>query len=49
MSEIAEYDNLFSLPAAGGEGRQRVVGVNVHTDTVTGDLDILRVSHEVET
>ncbi|SDU81643.1 acyl-CoA mutase large subunit family protein [Jiangella alkaliphila] len=30
------------------KGDKRVVGVNVHTDTVTGALDILRVSHEVE-
>ncbi|TDE00394.1 acyl-CoA mutase large subunit family protein [Jiangella asiatica] len=30
------------------KGDKRVVGVNVHTDTITGELDILRVSHEVE-
>ncbi|PSL06153.1 methylmalonyl-CoA mutase N-terminal domain/subunit [Haloactinopolyspora alba] len=30
------------------KGDKRVVGVNVHTDTVSGELDILRVSHEVE-
>jgi methylmalonyl-CoA mutase N-terminal domain/subunit len=30
------------------KGDKRVVGVNSHTETVTGPLEILRVSHEVE-
>jgi methylmalonyl-CoA mutase N-terminal domain/subunit len=47
MSEIAE--SAFWYQQQVEKGEKRVVGVNVHTDTVTGDLDILRVSHEVET
>jgi methylmalonyl-CoA mutase N-terminal domain/subunit len=47
MSEIAE--SAFRYQRQVEKGDKRVVGVNVHTDTVTGDLDILRVSHEVET
>jgi methylmalonyl-CoA mutase N-terminal domain/subunit len=47
MSEIAE--SAFWYQQQIEKGDKRVVGVNVHTDTVTGDLDILRVSHEVET
>jgi methylmalonyl-CoA mutase, N-terminal domain len=47
MSEIAE--SAFWYQQQVEKGDKRVVGVNVHTDTVTGDLDILRVSHEVET
>ena len=31
------------------KGDKKVVGVNCHTDSVTHDLEILRVSHEVET
>ena len=27
---------------------QKIVGVNVHTDSITSDLEILRISHEVE-
>src|SRR5690349_10194005 len=30
------------------KGEKRIVGVNVHTGTVAKDLEILRVSHEVE-
>jgi methylmalonyl-CoA mutase N-terminal domain/subunit len=30
------------------KGDKRVVGVNCHTASVTGELEILRVSHEVE-
>ena len=30
------------------KGDKKIVGVNVHTDSVTHDLEILRVSHEVE-
>jgi methylmalonyl-CoA mutase, N-terminal domain len=47
MSEIAE--SAFWYQQQVEKGDKRIVGVNVHTDTVTGDLDILRVSHEVET
>ena len=47
MSEIAE--SAFWYQQQVEKGDKRVVGVNVHTDTVSGDLDILRVSHEVET
>ena len=46
MSEIAE--SAFWYQQQLEKGEKRVVGVNVHTDTVTGDVDILRVSHEVE-
>ena len=47
MSEIAE--SAFWYQQQVEKGDKRVVGVNVHNDTITGDLDILRVSHEVET
>ena len=30
------------------KGDKRVVGVNCHEGSVTGDLEIMRVSHEVE-
>ncbi|MFL6157512.1 MAG: methylmalonyl-CoA mutase family protein, partial [Marmoricola sp.] len=30
------------------KGEKKVVGVNTHLDSVTTDLEILRVSHEVE-
>jgi methylmalonyl-CoA mutase N-terminal domain/subunit len=30
------------------KGDKRIVGVNCHRDSVTHDLEILRVSHEVE-
>ena len=46
MSEIAE--SAFWYQQQLEKGEKRVVGVNVHKDTVTGDLDILRVSHQVE-
>ncbi|MFE0739206.1 methylmalonyl-CoA mutase family protein, partial [Streptomyces sp. NPDC058855] len=38
----------FQYQRALEKGDKRVVGVNVHTGSVTGDLEILRVSHEVE-
>jgi methylmalonyl-CoA mutase N-terminal domain/subunit len=44
--EIAE--SAFQYQRALEKGDKRVVGVNVHTGSVTGDLEILRVSHEVE-
>jgi methylmalonyl-CoA mutase N-terminal domain/subunit len=46
MSEIAE--SAFWYQQQLEKGEKRVVGVNVHKDTVTGDLDIMRVSHQVE-
>ncbi len=44
--EIAEA--AFQYQRAVEKGDKKVVGVNVHTQTVTHDVDILRVSHEVE-
>jgi methylmalonyl-CoA mutase N-terminal domain/subunit len=46
MAEIA--DAAFEHQQKVEKGDRRIVGVNCHTETVTGDLDILRVSHEVE-
>jgi methylmalonyl-CoA mutase N-terminal domain/subunit len=46
MSEIAEA--AFQYQVALEKGEKKVVGVNCHTDSVTHDLEILRVSHEVE-
>ncbi|MFC5004283.1 methylmalonyl-CoA mutase [Dactylosporangium cerinum] len=46
MSEIA--DSAFVYQQAVEKGDKRVVGVNVHTGSLTRELDILRVSHEVE-
>lgn len=46
MSEIAEA--AFQYQTALEKGDKLVVGVNVHTDSVTTELEILRVSHEVE-
>jgi methylmalonyl-CoA mutase N-terminal domain/subunit len=47
MSEIA--DAAFTYQKLVEKGDKRVVGVNVGEETVTGPLEILRVSHEVET
>ncbi|MFI9647460.1 methylmalonyl-CoA mutase [Streptomyces sp. NPDC052040] len=44
--EIAE--SAFRYQQALEKGDKRVVGVNCHTGSVTGDLEILRVGHEVE-
>lgn len=44
--EIAEA--AFQYQRALEKGDKRVVGVNVNTASVTGELEILRVSHEVE-
>jgi methylmalonyl-CoA mutase N-terminal domain/subunit len=38
----------FQYQSALEKGDKRVVGVNCHHGSVTGDLEILRVSHEVE-
>jgi methylmalonyl-CoA mutase N-terminal domain/subunit len=46
MSEIAEA--AFVYQKALEKGAKKVVGVNTHLDSVTHDLEILRVSHEVE-
>jgi methylmalonyl-CoA mutase N-terminal domain/subunit len=47
MGEIAEA--AFQYQVALEKGEKRIVGVNCHTDSVTHNLEILRVSHEVET
>ncbi|MDQ6642255.1 MAG: methylmalonyl-CoA mutase family protein [Actinomycetota bacterium] len=47
MSEIAEA--AFQYQVALEKGDKLVVGVNAHLDSVTHQLEILRVSHEVET
>ena len=47
MAEIAE--SAFTYQLALEKGDKSVVGVNCHTSSVTGDLEIMRVSHEVET
>jgi methylmalonyl-CoA mutase N-terminal domain/subunit len=45
-SEIAEA--AFVYQKALEKGDKKVVGVNTHLDSVTTELEILRVSHEVE-
>jgi methylmalonyl-CoA mutase, N-terminal domain len=47
MSEIAEAS--FDYQRKLEKGDKRVVGVNCHADTVEKPVEILRVSHEVET
>ena len=46
MSEIAEA--AFQYQIALEKGDKKVVGVNCHTESVSHDLEILRVCHEVE-
>ncbi|MEO6512645.1 MAG: methylmalonyl-CoA mutase family protein, partial [Nocardioides sp.] len=46
MAEIAEA--AFTYQIALEKGEKKVVGVNTLTESVTHDLEILRVSHEVE-
>ena len=46
MSEIAEA--AFQYQTALEKGEKKIVGVNCHEESVTHDLEILRVSHEVE-
>jgi methylmalonyl-CoA mutase N-terminal domain/subunit len=41
-------DSAFRYQAQLGKGDKKIVGVNVHTATITKPLEILRVSHEVE-
>ncbi|MFT4165100.1 MAG: methylmalonyl-CoA mutase family protein [Microlunatus sp.] len=45
-SEIA--DAAFAYQTKLEKGDKKIVGVNVHTATVSGEVEILRVSHEVE-
>jgi methylmalonyl-CoA mutase N-terminal domain/subunit len=47
MSEIAEA--AFQYQKALEKGDKVIVGVNRHRESVTGALEIMRVSHEVET
>jgi methylmalonyl-CoA mutase N-terminal domain/subunit len=47
MAEIAEA--AFAYQIALEKGEKKVVGVNCHRESVTRELEILRVSHEVET
>jgi methylmalonyl-CoA mutase N-terminal domain/subunit len=46
MAEIA--DSAFVYQQALEKGDKKIVGVNCHTGTITKDLEILRISHEVE-
>jgi methylmalonyl-CoA mutase, N-terminal domain len=46
MAEIA--DSAFIYQQALEKGDKKIVGVNCHTGTMTRDLEILRISHEVE-
>ncbi|MET7283116.1 methylmalonyl-CoA mutase family protein [Kribbella sp. NPDC005582] len=46
MAEIA--DAAFEYQQKLEKGEKKIVGVNTLTDTVSGGLEILRVSHEVE-
>jgi methylmalonyl-CoA mutase, N-terminal domain len=46
MSEIAEA--AFQYQVALEKGEKKVVGVNTHTSSLSQELEILRVSHEVE-
>ena len=46
MSEIAEA--AFTYQLALEKGEKKIVGVNTHTKSVTHDLEIMRVSHDVE-
>ncbi|GAA1813632.1 methylmalonyl-CoA mutase [Planosporangium flavigriseum] len=46
MAEIA--DSAFVYQRALEKGDKKIVGVNCHTGTVARELEILRISHEVE-
>ncbi len=46
MSEIAEAAFVYQVGLEKSE--KKIVGVNCHKESVTHDLEILRVSHEVE-
>jgi methylmalonyl-CoA mutase, N-terminal domain len=45
-SQIA--DAAFAYQQALEKGEKKIVGVNCHTNTLAKDLEILRISHEVE-
>ena len=45
-AEIAE--SAFRYQQAVEKGEKKIVGVNCHTSTVSRELEILRISHEVE-
>ena len=47
MSEIAEAAFVYQVALEKKE--KKVVGVNCHTESVSRELEIMRVSHEVET
>ena len=47
MAEIAE--SAFQYQTALEKSEKKIVGINCHTNTLTEDLEIMRVSHEVET
>jgi len=47
MAEIAEA--AFAYQVALEKGDKRIVGVTGHTESVTHELEIMRVSHDVET
>jgi methylmalonyl-CoA mutase N-terminal domain/subunit len=42
-------DSAYIYQRALEDGGKRIVGVNCHTGTIAKDLEIMRVSHEVET
>jgi methylmalonyl-CoA mutase, N-terminal domain len=46
MSEIAEA--AFQYQTALEKGEKKIVGVNCHEESITHELEILRVSHDVE-
>ena len=46
MAEIA--DAAFTYQIALEKGEKKVVGVNVHTESISSELEIMRVSHDVE-
>jgi methylmalonyl-CoA mutase N-terminal domain/subunit len=46
MAEIA--DSAFVYQQALEKGDKRIVGVNTHTGSLTRELEIMRISHEVE-
>jgi methylmalonyl-CoA mutase, N-terminal domain len=46
MAEIA--DAAFQYQVAVEKGEKRVVGVNCHTESISSELEIMRVSHDVE-
>jgi len=46
MAEIA--DSAFTYQQALEKGDKKIVGVNCHTGTMAKDLEILRISHQVE-